>query len=174
MKNLRDTGGKTASGKKRGDPVGQPARRRRSQPLSHSPSNDRRLFLHSFHGMLLCSFFIDLFSPFRAWNLFSTPTSAVLGGVWIGAGIGLMLAYETNTGGSDLLAQFVARRYNLPVALLIFLIDGMIVAASFEAIGLVRTAFSLVTITAVGIATHVMSRIRRSEPPRIVVGPIRR
>ena len=73
---------------------------------------DRRLFYHSFHGMLISSFFIDVMSDLRQWNLLSTSSSAVTGGVMIGMGVGLMLAYETNTGGTDLLAQFFARRFN--------------------------------------------------------------
>jgi uncharacterized membrane-anchored protein YitT (DUF2179 family) len=135
---------------------------------------DRSLFAHSFHGMLISSFFIDVFSPLRSWNVWSTPASAVWGGALIGSGIGLMLAYKTNTGGTDLLAQFVARRYGLPVALLILGIDGLIVAGSLPAIGWERTVFSLITIVAVASCTHVFSGIRRRPAPYVVIGPIGR
>lgn len=134
---------------------------------------DRKLFFHSFHGMLLSSFFIDILSPLRDWNTWTTAGSSVAGGTMIGAGIGLMLAFDTNTGGTDLLAQFLARRYRLPVALLILAVDGVIVASSWQTIGMERAIFSLITIAAVAAATHVFSRLRRPRPPYTVIGPIR-
>ncbi len=133
---------------------------------------DRRLFFHSFHGMLISSFFIDVFSLMRDWNHWSTATSSITGGVLIGMGIGLMLAYETNTGGTDLLAQFLARRFNLRVALLILLIDGLIVACSLQAIGGERTVFSLLTIIAVAATTHMFSGLGRPKPPYTILGKI--
>lgn len=135
--------------------------------------NDRRLFYHSFHGMLISSFLIDVCSFLRAYNQWSLSASAVIGGMLIGAGIGLMLAYETNTGGTDLLAQFLARRFALPVSLLIFGIDGLIVACSLQAIGLERTVFSLFTIVAVAATTHMFSGLGRPRPPYRVIGPLR-
>lgn len=131
---------------------------------------DRRLFFHSFHGMLISSFFIDVLSLMREWNQWSTPTSSITGGVMIGMGIGLMLAYETNTGGTDLLAQFLARRFRMRVALLIFFIDGLIVACSMQAIGAERTVFSLLTIIAVAATTHMFSGLGRPIPPYTILG----
>ena len=133
---------------------------------------DRRLFYHSFHGMLISSFFIDVLSDLRGWNLWSTSSSAVTGGVMIGMGVGLMLAYETNTGGTDLLAQFLARRFKLHVALLILVIDGFIVSCSLQTIGMERTIFSLITIIAVAATTHMFSGISRKRQPYTVIGPL--
>ena len=134
---------------------------------------DRELFYHSFHGMLLSSVVIDALSGLRKWGtLFSLETSAVLGGALIGSGIGIMLAYHTNTGGTDLFAQFIARRFHYPVALLIFFLDGFIVGLSFHVNGLEGTVFSLITITTVALCTHFFSQIRHKRPPYVVIGPI--
>lgn len=133
---------------------------------------DRRLFFHSFHGMLISSFFIDVLSDLRGFNSFSTSVSSVTGGVLIGMGVGLMLAFETNTGGTDLLAQFLARRFRISVALLIFAIDGLIVICSLHTIGLERTVFSLVTISAVAATTHMFSGLGRQKPPYTIIGPL--
>ncbi|WP_246005773.1 YitT family protein [Brevibacillus gelatini] len=133
---------------------------------------DRRLFFHSFHGMLISSFFIDVLSDLRGFNSFSTSVSSVTGGVLIGMGVGLMLAFETNTGGTDLLAQFLARRFRISVALLIFAIDGLIVICSLHTIGLERTVFSLVTISAVAVTTHMFSGLGRPKPPYTIIGPL--
>ncbi|NGQ95424.1 YitT family protein [Brevibacillus sp. SYP-B805] len=135
---------------------------------------DRSLFYNSFHGLFLTSFFIDLLSPLRAWNPFPIEVSAVTGGVMIGAGIGSMLAYRSNTGGTDLLAQFLAYRTGIPVALLILLIDGVIVVGSWEAIGTYRMVFSVITIMAVAAATHAFSRIGKPKDRWEIVRPPRR
>lgn len=133
---------------------------------------DRRLFFHSFHGMLISSFFIDTLSDIRAWNHWSTASSSITGGVLIGMGVGLMLAYETNTGGTDLLAQFLARRFHMRVAVLILLIDGMIVTCSLHTIGVERTVFSLLTIIAVAATTHMFSGLGKRRPPYTIIGPL--
>lgn len=134
---------------------------------------ERRLFFNSFHGMLLSAFFIDLFSVMREWTLPSVDVAAILGGMMIGTGIGLMLAFETNTGGTDLLAQFLSYRSGIPVALLIFLIDGLIILSSWEAVGTYRMVFSLLTILTGAIATHLFSQIGKTPAPYVVV-PLRR
>jgi len=134
---------------------------------------NRWLFLNSFHGMLLSSFFIDILSGMRQWTIPPIEVAAVLGGMMIGTGIGLMLAYETNTGGTDLLAQFLAIRTGIPVSMLIFVIDGLIILASWEAIGSYRLAFSILTILTGAIATHWFSQIREKPVPYVIV-PLRR
>ncbi|UFJ41468.1 YitT family protein [Brevibacillus humidisoli] len=133
---------------------------------------DRRLFYNSFHGMLLSSFFIDWLSPLRRMHEFPIPFSAVAGGVFIGAGIGIMLAFQTNTGGTDLLAQFLATRLNIPVALLIFLIDGFIILGSIEVIGRLNTIFSLITILSVAVATHFFLVAGQPRKPYVVIGSV--
>ncbi|MGE5704165.1 MAG: YitT family protein [Clostridia bacterium] len=120
---------------------------------------DRSLFYNSFHGMLLSAFFIDWLSFLRGVFELSIAAASVFGGALIGTGIGLMLAYKSNTGGTDLLAQFVARKVQLPVALLILIIDGMIVTSSFQTIGLLRMLYSLLTVVSVAITTHYFSQV---------------
>ena len=134
---------------------------------------NRWLFLNSFHGMLLSSFFIDILSGMRQWTIPPIEVAAVLGGMMIGTGIGLMLAHETNTGGTDLLAQFLAIRTGIPVAMLIFFIDGLIIFSSWEAIGGYRLVFSILTILSGAIATHWFSQIREKPVPYVIV-PLRR
>lgn len=120
---------------------------------------DRILFYRSFHGLLLSSLFIDWLSFLRGAIPVALATAAVIGGVLIGTGVGIMLAYQSNTGGTDLLAQFLSRRIKLPVALLILVIDGVIVVSALQAIGFHRLLFSLLTIINVAITTHYFSRI---------------
>lgn len=133
---------------------------------------DRPLFYNSFLGLILSSISIDALSVLRPYSFLDAPDAAVTGGVFIGAGIGLMLAYETNTGGTDLLAQFLARRTGISVALLIFLIDGVIVVSGLEVIGPYHTVFSLLTITSVAITTHYFSQVEKRRSERLEVIPL--
>lgn len=134
---------------------------------------NRMLFYHSFHGMLLSSFFIDILSEMRQWSTLPIDIAAILGGTMIGTGIGIMLAYQTNTGGTDLLAQFLSYRTGIPVAVLIFFIDGLIIISSWEAIGTYRMLYSILTILTGAIATHWFSQIGKKRTPYVVV-PLRR
>ncbi|PLS18325.1 hypothetical protein CVD28_08240 [Bacillus sp. M6-12] len=117
---------------------------------------ERAYFFSSIQGLLLSSIFIDFFSPLQ--NLFSVPitVSAILGGCIIGLGIGLMLRYETSTGGTELLAKFISNASSVNIAVLIFLIDGLIVAAGSLLLGAQSFIFSCFTIMIVGIVTSVL------------------
>ncbi len=117
----------------------------------------RPYFYNSLHGLLLSSFFIDVLSPLR--HLFSFPIlpSALLGGLFVGSGIGLMLRFDTSTGGTDLLAQFISRILSLNIGIIIFLIDGVVIIIGSTTIGLNATMYSAITIFAVGIATSLLT-----------------
>jgi len=115
---------------------------------------DRALFMSSVHGLLVSSFFIDLFSPASNWFRLGMPVHAVLGGWLIGAGVGTMLAYRTNSGGTDLLGQIASDRTGVPAALFIFILDAVILLAGISVIGVTRTLFSFATIVIVFAATH--------------------
>ncbi|WP_347552074.1 YitT family protein [Pseudalkalibacillus hwajinpoensis] len=117
----------------------------------------RPYFYNSLHGLLLSSLFIDLFSPLR--HIFSFPIliSAILGGFFVGSGIGFMLRFETSTGGTDLLAQFISRMFSLNVGFIIFIIDGLVIIIGSQTIGLNSTIYSAITILFVGLTTSLLT-----------------
>ena len=53
-------------------------------------------------------------------------------------GIGMMLRYETSTGGTDLLAQFLARIFRVNVGIMIFIIDAIVMCMG----GLIQRLFT--------------------------------
>lgn len=114
---------------------------------------ERKYFFHSLNGLLVSSFFIDLFAPVEKGIHLGVVPSAILGGVLVGCGIGLMLRYETSTGGTDLLAQLVQKFFPVNVGILIFLIDGIVVLSGLKVIGMEKFIYSLLTITCVGLMT---------------------
>lgn len=119
---------------------------------------DKVMFFNGINGLLVSSLLIDLFSPVSDWFRFGMPVHAVVGGWVIGMGVGTMLAYRTNSGGTDLLGLVVSDKTGMPAAVFIFLIDVAVLLAGLQVIGLSRTFFSLITIIIVFIATLLFSR----------------
>ncbi|WP_210364741.1 YitT family protein [Bacillus sp. REN3] len=114
---------------------------------------ERKYFFHSLHGLLVSSLSIDLFSSSNQHMGVGILPSSLLGGILVGCGIGLMLRYETSTGGTDLLAQLFNKFLSVNVGILIFAIDGLVVISGLKVIGFERFAYSLLTITCVGLMT---------------------
>jgi uncharacterized membrane-anchored protein YitT (DUF2179 family) len=115
--------------------------------------NEKGYFFSSLQGLLLSSLFIDLLVPLRNQFFVSPLGSALIGGVIIGLGIGLMLRYKTSTGGTDLLAKIISARFSLNLAFVIIFLDGLIVLAGFTVLELDSFLYSCVAITIVGLTT---------------------
>jgi uncharacterized membrane-anchored protein YitT (DUF2179 family) len=118
--------------------------------------NKRGYFFSSLQGLLVSSLFIDLLVPLRSQIFVSHLSSALIGGVIIGTGVGLMLRYNTSTGGTDLLAKIISRRFAVNIAIVIIFIDGLIVLAGFTLLELDSVLYSCVAITTVGLTTSLI------------------
>lgn len=118
----------------------------------------RPFFYNSLHGLLFSSWMIDVLSVLRGVVVLDPLVSAVIGGMLVGVGIGLMLREETSTGGTDLLAQFIARWTNWNVGMIIFVIDACIISAGSIVIDSVPFIHSLVVVTVVGAVTTMLTR----------------
>jgi uncharacterized membrane-anchored protein YitT (DUF2179 family) len=118
---------------------------------------NKAYFFNSLHGMLFSCFIIDILAT---QNLFSklelAPIlSSVIGGVFVGFGIGVMLRQETSTGGTDLLAQFLSKFFNVNVGIMIFIIDAVVISLGGLLISKETFLLSFVTITFVGLSTTI-------------------
>lgn len=113
-------------------------------------------FYNSIFGLIISALTIDWLAPLR--NEFHLPilASALLAGLFIGLGTGLMLRYKTSTGGTDLLAQFVSKALTLNLGIVIFLIDGLIVTAGLGSLGAHSFIYSCMTILTVGLVSSVI------------------
>ncbi|MDR6124730.1 YitT family protein [Neobacillus drentensis] len=116
---------------------------------------ERRYFFYSLHGLIISSFCIDLFSFINGKIHLDILPSTVIGGVLVGIGIGLMLRYETSTGGTDLLAQILTKFTSINIGIIIFLIDGLVITSGIQVVGLEKFFYSLLTILCVGLMTTV-------------------
>ena len=114
-------------------------------------------FYNSLHGMLVSSFAIDFLYPLHHSFIsrFQIPPllSSIFGGMFIGLGIGIMLRSKTSTGGTDLLAQFLAKIFQVNVGLVIFFIDALIISLGGLLISTNSFLLSSITIIFVGLFT---------------------
>ena len=120
--------------------------------------HNRSYFYNSLHGMLISSFFIDFLKPIRGLFEIEAGYSSIVGGFLVGSGIGLMLKFQTSTGGTDFIAQFLCDKTGINVGFFIFMIDAMVIICG----GLLLTSntflLSIVTILTVGITTSYITR----------------
>lgn len=123
--------------------------------------NEKGYFFSSLQGLLISSLFVDLLAPLRNQFIVSHLGSALIGGVIIGTGVGLMLRYKSSTGGTDLLAKIISRKYSLNLALVIIFLDGLIVLAGFTVLESDSFLYSCVAITTVGLTTFLVEGFKR-------------
>lgn len=130
-----------------------------SVPLSiYTWCNQRGYFINSLTGLIIASLFIDWLTPLRTQFSPSIFSSVFFGGILIGVGVGLMLRYETSTGGTELLAQFISHSFSMNIGVTILLIDGLIVAAAYKTLGLKVFIFSTLTILIIGFMTSLIAK----------------
>jgi uncharacterized membrane-anchored protein YitT (DUF2179 family) len=120
----------------------------------------RPFFYNSLHGLLFSSLMIDVCSVFRGMISLDPMTSSIIGGVFVGAGIGMMLREETSTGGTDLLAQFIAKITNWNVGIIIFLIDMVVITVGSNVVPSASFLYSLVVVTVVGMVTTMLTHTK--------------
>ena len=120
----------------------------------------RPFFYNSLHGLLISSLMIDILSVLRGQITFEPMTSSIIGGIFVGAGIGIMLREETSTGGTDLLAQFLSEITKLNVGIIIFIIDVIIVTGGSLIVGTGSFLYSMLVVTVVGLVTSVLTAIK--------------
>lgn len=118
----------------------------------------KEYFYNSLHGMIISSFFIDLFRPLRHLLQVDPLLGSILGGILVGLGIGIMLKFKTSTGGTDLLAQFIFHRTGINVGIIIFIIDSIVIVLGGLLISASTLLLSIVTILFVGITTSSITR----------------
>lgn len=118
----------------------------------------RSYFYNSLHGLMISSFFIDLFKPIDSLLQIDAVFSSILGGVLVGLGIGLMLRFKTSTGGTDLLAQFLYDKTGINIGVLIFTIDAIVILCGGLLLSSQTLFLSIITILFVGVTTSLMTR----------------
>lgn len=109
----------------------------------------RDFFFGSLLGMGFSSICLDLLDLLPLQNLTSDPIIAgVFGGIFLGAGLGLVLTAGASTGGMDISACLLKRRLrNLPIGRIMFFFDCCVAVATGVVYGDINnTLYSLVSL----------------------------
>ena len=69
--------------------------------------------------------------------------SALYGGVISGVGIGIVMKSGSNTGGTDIIAQIIARYTPLSLGTALFIVDGVIIAVSAFFFGIENALYAI-------------------------------
>ncbi|CAM4332359.1 YitT family protein [Paenibacillus alkaliterrae] len=124
----------------------------------------RDLLYYSISGLLFSSYMIDLLEPYQYYFIYYVEwtafTRSIIGGFIIGTGMGIMLRFESSTGGTDLLAHFVTRLIPLNVGFIILMIDLLIISIGEILLPDDTLFLSFMTITAGGLATSICTMNR--------------
>ncbi|MER2089301.1 MAG: YitT family protein [Sporosarcina sp.] len=125
----------------------------------------RSFFYHGIHGMLFSSLIIDLLYLLHiiGREIVTIPlVSAICGGIVIGTGIGIMLRLDISIGGTDLLAQMIAKKLNVNAGFVIFCVDVLIVTTGSLLIPSIHLVLSFATVLSAGItASLIVSKTRK-------------
>lgn len=127
----------------------------------------RPFFYNSLHGLLFSSLMIDIGSALRGIVKLDSLTSSIVGGIFVGAGIGIMLREDTSTGGTDLLAQFIAKLTNWNVGIIIFFIDMVVITVGSRIVPTASFINSLIVVTVVGIVTTMLIHMNEKKDSRL-------
>ena len=104
-----------------------------------------RFAVRSFIAMTLMSLFIDLV-PVRDISG-NVLLASVFGGVLLGVGLGLVVRAGATTGGTDMAAKMIHSRVAfLPIATILFMIDGLVVAVAALVFGIQAALWALISL----------------------------
>ncbi|OZU88708.1 hypothetical protein CIL03_10490 [Virgibacillus indicus] len=120
---------------------------------------NRTYFINGVHGLLISSFFIDLFHPLSLTESAPILISSLTGGLLIGSGVGIMLISETSTGGTDLLALILSKITSINAGIYIFTIDCIILFFGWLFIPEVTIIYSSILVIMIGITTSTIIKI---------------
>ncbi|MFD0586669.1 YitT family protein [Paenibacillus sp. GCM10027627] len=86
----------------------------------------KRFIIWSIYSVLSATLFLQLIPVVEVAD--DLLLGAVFGGVIIGFGSGLALRHGGSSGGFDIVASIVTRKRDLPIGMIIFLLNGFVIA----------------------------------------------
>ncbi|QQZ11297.1 YitT family protein [Heyndrickxia vini] len=124
---------------------------------------DKSYFINGLIGMCISSIMIDLFFPLAGIIQLPILLSAILGGLCIGIGVGIMLRHHTSPGGVDLLALLISKWSSINPGIIIFIIDALIIFIGMYVLKDGKLIFSFITISCVGLVVSILNSFKKVE-----------
>lgn len=105
-------------------------------------------------GILACGLLTDAIVPFVpvVGSESDLLLCALWGGVITGIGLGLVFRTGGNTGGTDIIAQIMAKRLSMPMGTAVIIVDGVIIAFS-------ATVFSIEQALYAAVAMYISGKV---------------
>ena len=114
-------------------------------------THDKSYVARSIAGIIVSGFFTDLLAPVVP-NLSQGDLllSALWGGVTVGAGIGVVFLSGGNTGGTDIISQFLTKKTGMPVGTMSMFVDAVIVIASIPVFSIGNALYATIAMFITG------------------------
>lgn len=117
-----------------------------------------RTLISTLYATLVSSVFIDLLADLGIFQRQEDLLAALCGGVLIGGGLGLIFRESATTGGTDILARLMKKRWPwIPTGQLIMILDVIVICGVALAFWQLGTA--LYGLVAAGVASYVMDKV---------------
>lgn len=125
--------------------------------------SDLMYFLNGVMGVLCSGLMIELLMPLNA--IFHLPilSSVILGAVFIGVGVGVMLRNHISPGGMDLLALLIAKWSKVNVGVIMFAMDAVIIITGLLLLQDAKLLYSLVVVSVVGLLASIITSVRSEQ-----------
>lgn len=126
----------------------------------------KRMAIKAIIGATSFSFFYALmerYSPFEinlSQHLF---IAAVIGGILVGFGLGLILRYGGATGGDDILSLIVSKLSRLSVGKVYFLFDGIVLAVSLIYLDWNEVAYTVLSVAVCAYMTDLVMAYQKRD-----------
>jgi uncharacterized membrane-anchored protein YitT (DUF2179 family) len=124
--------------------------------------SDYFYFLYGIIGAFASGVMIELLVPLH--GVFHLPiiSSVIVGGTFVGLGVGTMLRNHISPGGMDLLALLIAKWSKINVGIIAFVMDLIIILTSLFILQEPRLLYSLLIISIVGLMATMITSYQRT------------
>lgn len=121
---------------------------------------DKSYFINAILGLVFTSTMIDLLTPLNGLVHLPIIISAILGGMTIGMGVGIMLRLHISPGGLDLLALLISKAQGMNPGIIMFLIDALIIITGIIVLKNLTLIYSMITISCVSLCVGLLNMFK--------------
>lgn len=121
-------------------------------------------------GIFASGFFLDLCAPFvptfEGYDLF---VAVLWGGAISGLGVGIVFRGGGNTGGVDIIASFLSKKFHLSLGTVSITVNALVIASSIPVFGLRNALYAVVCMIVVGMVIDAVVDGPRNERACFIV-----
>ena len=121
---------------------------------------DKSYFINAIIGLVFTSTIIDWLAPLNGLLNLPVITNAILGGIIIGIGVGLMLRLHISPGGVDLLALLISKSTGINPGIVILVIDSFIIISGILLLKDITLIYSMITICCIGLCVGFLNSFK--------------